>query len=135
MKRKLFGRRPWRLLALLGATLAITTPAEAHRSRSARRPVIFVHGFVGSGGQFETQAMRFTSNGYRSSLIAVEEYDSLFTSTTTADVWNDLDALIARLLAKSHADKVDLVGHSLGTAISQGYLGTRPHARRRWLTT
>ena len=60
--------------------------------------------------------MRFTSNGYRAEPIAVEEYDSLFATTTTADVWNDLDGLIARLLAKSHADKVELVGHSLGTA-------------------
>ena len=30
------------------------------------RPVIFVHGFVGSGGQFQTQAMRFASNDYPS---------------------------------------------------------------------
>ena len=84
--------------------------------------MIFVHGFVGSGGQFESQAMRFTSNGYPADRIGVEEYDSTFATTTMAKVWDDLDGLIARLLTQSGADKVELVGHSLGTAVSQGYL-------------
>jgi hypothetical protein len=39
-----------------------------------------------------------------------------------AKVWDDLDGLVARLLTRSGADKVELVGHSLGTAVSQGYL-------------
>ena len=125
MKRKLF-LATFAVVALLGATIADSVPAGAHRSSPPRRPVIFVHGFVGSGAQFETQAMRFTSNGYRASDVAVEEYDSTFGSTTTADVWNDLDGLIARLLAESHADKVELVGHSLGTSISQGFLRSSP---------
>ena len=84
--------------------------------------MIFVHGFVGSGGQFESQGMRFTSNGYPADSIGVEEYDSTFATTTMAKVWDELDGLIARLLAQSGADKVELVGHSLGTAVSQGYL-------------
>ena len=114
------------IVTLLSATVAGTTPAAAHEPRSPRRPVIFVHGFVGSGAQFESQAMRFTSNGYTADRIGVEEYDSSFATTTTAKVWDELDGLVARLLAQSGADKVELVGHSLGTAISQGYLTSSP---------
>ena len=121
--RKLLGAI-FAIVTLVPAAIGGTTPASAHESRSPRRPVIFVHGFVGSGGQFESQAMRFTSNGYPADAIGVEEYDSTFATTTMANVWDDLDGLIARLLTQSGADKVELVGHSLGTAVSQGYLGS-----------
>ena len=134
MIRKLLGAI-FAIVTLLSAAIAGTTAAGADESRPPKRPVIFVHGFVGSGAQFESQAMRFTSNGYPADRIGVEEYDSSFATTTMADVWNDLDGLIARLLARSGADKVELVGHSLGTAVSQGYLAARPRERRRSPTT
>jgi triacylglycerol esterase/lipase EstA (alpha/beta hydrolase family) len=46
--------------------LLIAAPAAETKAQPAfnRNPVIFVHGFVGSGAQFESQKMRFTSNGY-----------------------------------------------------------------------
>jgi pimeloyl-ACP methyl ester carboxylesterase len=126
MRRRLFVS----VLALVTsvATLGLGAgPADAHRrpDRPPRvRPVVFVHGFVGSGGQFETQAMRFASNGYPIDAVAVEEYDSLFSTISMSGVWDELDAKIDALRAKYHADKVDLVGHSLGTTVSQGYLGS-----------
>ncbi|TML91850.1 MAG: alpha/beta hydrolase [Actinobacteria bacterium] len=119
--RKLLGAI-FAIVTLLPATIAGAPAAAAHESRSPRRPVIFVHGFVGSGAQFETQAMRFTSNGYPADRIGVEEYDSSFATTTMSKVWDELDGLVTRMLTRSGADKVELVGHSLGTAISQGYL-------------
>ena len=44
----------------------------------ALRPIVFVHGGSGSGAQYETQAMRFASNGYPASYVRVHEYDSIF---------------------------------------------------------
>ena len=89
--------------------------------------MIFVHGFVGSGGQFESQAMRFTSNGYPARSIARRGVRlDASRRPRWPSVWTDLDGLITRLLAQSGADKVELVGHSLGTAISQGYLTSSP---------
>ncbi|MCS7144639.1 MAG: hypothetical protein NZ879_06430 [Archaeoglobaceae archaeon] len=41
------------------------------------RPMIFVHGLAGSGAQFESQALRFTSNGYPENYILVFEYDTI----------------------------------------------------------
>ncbi|MEM3725763.1 MAG: alpha/beta hydrolase [Candidatus Bathyarchaeia archaeon] len=92
------------------------------------RPIVFVHGGAGSGAQFESQAMRFTSNGYPPNYIAVHEYDSSSWSNLTYQqiVWAGLDQLIDSLLAETGADKVDLLGHSLGTSVCQGYLRSSP---------
>lgn len=118
-------------LTLLLGSLAVVAPAPAGADatgshRRGPRPVIFVHGGAGSGSQFESQAMRLTSNGYPADRIAVHEYDSTFGRNTMAQVWAGLDTLIADLLAETGADQVDLLGHSLGTAVSHGYLNSAP---------
>ncbi|MGZ4683187.1 MAG: lipase/acyltransferase domain-containing protein [Acidimicrobiales bacterium] len=119
------------VVTLLASIGAFAAPAEARRPVPIRRPVIFVHGFVGSGGQFESQAQRFASNGYPAGLIAAQEYDSTFGTITMDGVWTQLDGLITTLLAQSGADKVELVGHSLGTAVSQGFLNSSPERAAR----
>jgi triacylglycerol esterase/lipase EstA (alpha/beta hydrolase family) len=64
-------RTPTRLGLIVVATLAFAgaSPAPAR----ALRPIVFVHGATGSGAQYETQAMRFASNGYPASYIRVHE--------------------------------------------------------------
>ena len=109
-------------LLLAPAAGAGAAPGEGPGAAPPIRPLIFVHGGAGSGAQFETQAMRFTSNGYPQDRLAVHEYDSTFGINTMDQVWAGLDALIAAELAESGADQVDLAGHSLGTAVLQGYL-------------
>src|SRR5215475_1999596 len=111
---------PTRLALVMASTLTLTgiSTGPAH----ALRPIIFVHGGSGSGAQFETQAMRYASNGYPPSYVRVHEYDSLFLINTQAEVLAGLDTLIADLLAETGADKVDLLGHSLGTVLMQTYL-------------
>jgi pimeloyl-ACP methyl ester carboxylesterase len=126
-----------RIIALIGALLlgAVVLPAGAAQAESTRhpahaapqlRPVVFVHGFSGSGGQYETQAQRFASNGYPADRIQTMEYDSTFTVETTASIFAKLDAQIVALLARTHADKVDLTAHSLGTSLMQAYLNSTP---------
>ena len=129
-----------RLLGALGAAIAVlvtsvagAVTADADRPPRHRepRPVIFVHGGSGSGAQFETQALRLTSNGYPADRIAVHEYDSTFGLNTMEDVWAGLDQLITELLDETGADGVDLLGHSLGTTVSQGYLESSPERAER----
>jgi pimeloyl-ACP methyl ester carboxylesterase len=93
-----------------------------------RNPIIFVHGGSGSGAQFESQAMRFTSNGYPKDHIAVLEYDSSSISDILPDVHAALDDLIAELQAETGAAQVDLLGHSLGTFVSHTYLASPARA-------
>ena len=112
-------------LALVAMLLALPAGAVA-KGKSRLNPVIFVHGGAGSGAQFESQKMRFTSNGYPERLVRVVEYDSTFALNTMADVHAKIDQLIAELQQQTGRPQVDILGHSLGTAVMQGYLNTSP---------
>jgi pimeloyl-ACP methyl ester carboxylesterase len=126
-KMKTISKKSYGLGALVFVVTCIflmSTPASAkkYQHKFPYNPVIFVHGGAGSGAQFESQAMRFTSNGYPQDYINVLEYDSSSYATIIAQVWDRLDQLIAQLQASFGVDQVDLLGHSLGTAVCQGYL-------------
>jgi pimeloyl-ACP methyl ester carboxylesterase len=97
------------------------TPAAAKGPRSAPSdllPIIFVHGQSGSAQQFETQALRFTSNGYPQHLLYAWEYD---TSVSTNDL-QALDAFVDAVLAETGAEQVYAIGHSRGTTVWTSYL-------------
>src|SRR3954466_9280047 len=90
-------------LAVLALALAGLLPAvpaaDAHfkHGRFDPTPIIFVHGGAGSGAQFESQALRFTSNGYPTNYVRVLEYDSTFSVNTQDEVLAKLDALVAQV--------------------------------------
>ena len=87
------------ILVLALAGLLLAAPAAGAHPKHGRldpTPLIFVHGGAGSGAQFESQALRFTSNGYPSNYIRVLEYDSTFGVNTMDQV-----------LARSGGDKRD----------------------------
>ena len=110
------------------AVVAVGLPGSTAQAATHpdRRPIVFVHGFSGSAQQYETQAKRFASNGYPEDIVEAHDYDSTFATESIATVFARLDQRITRLLADTGADKVDLVGHSLGTFLSQSYLATPP---------
>lgn len=118
------------LFAVIAATFAtvVTVPASSQTAPTddAVKPMIFVHGFMGSGQQFEAQALRFSSNGYPDELIDVFEHDSLAYPGSQEQVWAGIDAKIAELQASSGSDQVYLLGHSQGTGVVQGYLNSDP---------
>ena len=130
--------RPSGLILLAGCVLfglgasrtqgegAGTPPPPAASAPASRRPIVFVHGGAGSGAQFETQALRFATNGYPSSLIHVFEYDSQFKVETFDQVQHRLDHEIHLIRQLSGADQVDLLGHSLGTRVAQSFLSATP---------
>ncbi len=101
-------------------------PPSAHADPNSLRPIIFVHGGSGSGAQFESQAQRFTSNGYPQNLIAVLEYDSSHFTALVPQIYANLDQLVASVLQATGADQVDILGHSLGTTLMFGYLTSTP---------
>ena len=115
------------LVALFTAQLAVAKPPVATGDLD---PIVFVHGGAGSGAQFESQAMRFTSNGYPADLIHVVEYDSLFSVDTMEEVQARLDARIDDVLAATGRSGVNLIGHSLGTTVSHTYLASPEHAAK-----
>jgi pimeloyl-ACP methyl ester carboxylesterase len=121
------------LVVALSAGLALAGPASAGAQKPRKpklNPVIFVHGFIGSGAQFESQQQRFTSNGYPQRLIAALDYDSTFGLATREQVYARLDGLIRRMQRRSGRPKVDLLGHSLGTSLVHEYLASPERAAR-----
>jgi pimeloyl-ACP methyl ester carboxylesterase len=124
MKRTLTALLAVVALALMGLPLS-TSPAAA---KPPLNPIIFVHGGSGSAAQFESQAMRFASNGYPDRYIAALEYDSSEIGDILPDVLAELDALIADLQDETGRAQVDLLGHSLGTFVSQTYLASPARA-------
>jgi hypothetical protein len=113
-------------LTVAGFLVVSSGPTARAGAPSSFRPMIFVHGFAGSAGQFEAQAMRFTSNGYPADHIVAHEYDSSFGLETQAEVLARLDGVVDDLKARTGASQVDLLGHSLGTGLMQAYLNSDP---------
>jgi pimeloyl-ACP methyl ester carboxylesterase len=108
--------------ALIVVAVLMLVLAPASSARTKHLPVLFVHGFEGTGAQFESQAMRFTSNGYRHSWIDEVDYNSTTAAGDQTEVDAQIDAKIAELKRRTGAKKVVLVGHSLGTTVSYDYL-------------
>lgn len=114
--------------AIRALTLCIAMMLGACSDSSDRRapptpeaellPIIFVHGQSGSAQQFETQAMRFTSNDYPQELLFAFEYDTGQPDNPLAD----LDAFIDKVLAETGESRVYAIGHSRGTSVWTTYL-------------
>jgi pimeloyl-ACP methyl ester carboxylesterase len=86
---------------------------------SEHLPIVFAHGFLGSGDQFALNAMRFVSNGYCLDRIVVLDWNSL---NRTQNHVGALDDLIDAVLAETGAEQVELAGHSAGGSLSYDYL-------------
>jgi len=110
------------------AVIGVVFTAPAADAKPKLNPIIFVHGSSGSASQFESQAMRFASNGYPHRYITALEYDSSSIGDILPQVLAELDDLIAELQASTGRDQIDLLGHSLGTFVSQTYLATPARA-------
>ena len=121
-----------RLLVAAVATIApLLSVATAHASTFNHNGIIFVHGIEGSGAQFESQAMRFTSNGYPSSWIDEVDYNSTLAVTDKSEVDQQIDEAIAAMKRRTGRPQVDVVAHSLGTSVMYEYFTSGPMAAQR----
>jgi pimeloyl-ACP methyl ester carboxylesterase len=77
-------------------------------------PIVFVHGYLGSGEQYRTQAQRFASNGWNEDMIVSIDYSGLNPP--------NLDAFINQTMQRFGTTQVYVAAHSLGTAVMLGYL-------------
>src|SRR3954449_8905022 len=106
-------------LAALALTLVIASSANA---ATTRHPILFVHGVEGTGAQFESQKLRFTSNGYPASWIDEVDYDTTRGAADRSAVNAQIDRRIAALKQRTGSAQVDVVAHSLGTFVMHDYL-------------
>ncbi|HEX8742011.1 MAG TPA: hypothetical protein VF712_02650 [Thermoleophilaceae bacterium] len=104
--------------ALIAALLAPSNATAAFDQNG----VIFVHGIEGTGAQFESQAMRLTSNGYPADWIDEVDYNSTRAAADPSEVEQQIDRAIAAMQQHTGRQKVDVVAHSLGTIVMERYL-------------
>ncbi|RJO66810.1 MAG: hypothetical protein C4523_11250 [Myxococcales bacterium] len=82
-----------------------------------QEPIVFVHGYSGHGGDFNTIIGRFKSLGYPDDYLAAITYSN----STGSNVVNkeELDSFVASLLERTGAERVDIVAHSMGAVSSR----------------
>jgi hypothetical protein len=102
--------------------LLAAAPAAGAQSSIDQDPILFVHGIEGSGAQFESQKLRFTSNGYPEAWIDAVDYDSTRAVSDKSEVHAQIDEKIAQLKERTGRPKVDVIAHSLGTRVMYDYL-------------
>ena len=125
-----FGRSAlgWLVAGLIASMLVLATASAASAAKTSkgtyeRRPILFVHGIESNGGNFESQVMRFESNGYPKGWVETISYDSAAAPADDySEVEEQIEKAIAKLKERTGASQVDLIGHSEGTSVSYHYL-------------
>lgn len=129
--RKPFGYLKVAALVMAGALLVAPTAAAKKKPEGPGdvTPVIFVHGGSGSAQQFESNAQRFTSNGYPHNRLFAYEYDtSTSGDESIAAAVAGLDDFLAEVKDKTGFSQVDVAGHSRGTTVMHEFLSTPARA-------
>lgn len=90
--------------------------------KSSKRPIIFVHGFMGGGDNFSLMIQRFLQNGYCPDDLFVFDWDTLTQNFSVSYAVEPLVNLIENALKSKGKDKVDLICHSMGGVLCSLYL-------------
>ncbi|HET6953211.1 MAG TPA: triacylglycerol lipase [Acidimicrobiales bacterium] len=119
-RRSTVGRR----LALVVAAAAVVATSVAGTSAPAtaqatRNPILFVHGYGGSAGNWNTMISRFRSAGYTSNELMAITYNSALSNTTIA---GQVRTAADNLRSRTGAAKIDIVAHSMGSLSTRYYL-------------
>jgi pimeloyl-ACP methyl ester carboxylesterase len=132
MLRSLSRASAIRLVVILAAFAGLLLVAPGANAKTFNQnPILFVHGIEGSGAQFESQAMRFASNGYPRQWIDEVDYNSTRAVADKSEVDQQIDDAIAALKQRTGKPQVDVVAHSLGTSVMYDYLTNGPMAAQR----
>lgn len=106
-------------LALVIAAASVSGQQSASSPcNNSPAPVVFVHGFLGSGDTWAPQVQRFASNGLCADRFFAFDWNSL--GGGGADLL--LDRFIDSVLIITGAEKLHLVGHSAGGGRGYSYL-------------
>jgi triacylglycerol lipase len=117
-------RAPLRLVSGFDTASEALPPAQANIAATAR-PVLLVHGFCGTKSSWSFVARALRARGVTVNAITYTPF-----GTSVEQLADRLVADVERVLSQTGADKVHLVGHSLGgvviaQAIASGRLNGR----------
>ncbi len=99
---------------LTGAPYVQAPPALPSRggTETVPRPVLLVHGFCGTKSSWSLVAQRLVADGFTVEAISYSPF-----GTSVERLADRVVAEVGRILAQTGADKVHLVGHSLGGVV------------------
>ncbi len=106
-------------IQLFFCLIILNSIVDAQQCDPSKLPIVFVHGFLGSGDTYATQFQRFKANGYCSDQLFVFDWNSIGARENNS---LKLDSFINKILNKTKALKVNLVGHSAGGGVGYSYL-------------
>jgi pimeloyl-ACP methyl ester carboxylesterase len=93
-------------------------PAE-EEEEAGINPILFVHGYRGGLGTFETMVARFIVDGWPAAWLHNWAYDW---EESNVDIAKEISTRVNTLLKVTGAKKVDIVTHSMGGLSSRYYL-------------
>lgn len=106
------------LLAALTTLATVLVPTQSVQA-AERQPIVFVHGYMGSAGNWDTMVSRFKADGYASSELFAWQYNTGQSNVTTA---KQLATYIDSVRQQTGSATVDVVTHSMGGLSSRYYL-------------
>lgn len=106
------------LLGLQSTPLLAATFAETGTDTST--PIIFVHGYSGSGSNWDIMASWFVRDGYPSAKLYRFNYNSLTASNKTSA--SQLATFINSVRSKNGNAPVTIIAHSNGGLVARWYL-------------
>lgn len=110
-------RRPVVLLAVLLPLLTVlSVPSSA---ATAKRPILFVHGYNSSESTWDTMVSNFKKNGWTDAELFRWSYDTTQSNTVTAE---DIRTRVDSIRSQTGWDRVDVIAHSMGSLSSRYYL-------------
>ena len=116
---------PRRLISGDGKSASVVTPSAKAHGNSTTRSVLLVHGFGGAKSHWSLVAQALTAQG-----LTVEAITYAPLGNSVERLAHQLVTEVENTLAHSSADKVHLVGHSLGgVIIAQAITDPRLHGR------
>lgn len=115
------------LLFLISIPASVCSQTNHYRNScdAFKTPIVFVHGFLGSGDNWAKQVQRFSSNGYCDDRMFLFDWNTINRNRATDSL---LDIFINDVLKKTKSSKVELVGHSAGGGLCYSYLNNEQHA-------
>lgn len=112
-----------KILTLLLSVICVSSSAQQKYT-----PIIFVHGMLGSGDSWAKPVQLFRGQEYPSEYLNVMDWNSLMFGQINTSIL--LDSVVDHVIAKTGAEKVNLVGHSAGGGVCSTYLKDTAYAKK-----
>jgi len=90
----------------------------------SQHPILFIHGWTGDAGGWYSMKNRFANDGWSSELLNAYTFNDNYNYSTNGNIQNaeQISNWVDDILYSTGAEKVDIVGHSMGGISSRYYV-------------